>query len=375
MTRAHVPRRTPRSAAVLLLGGLLASGLPSAGATPLGDAQQQASALRARVAALQVQAEIATEDYDAAYAQLGQSVTAHVTAQRALDAAQQASGASNTVIGRRVRALYMSGGTAALYARVLNSGDLTEVTERLNQVRLVLAGDQRAADSANLAIVQRAGAEKQLEKAAQESTRLQVTVAARADAVRALLAQTDGLLAAADEKVRAIAEAQQRAAEAAAAARAAAALAQAQAQPPAPAPGQLGALPHVDASPAAAAALGFAQAQLGKPYVWGATGPDSFDCSGLTGAAYAAAGVALPRTAQQQWFAGPHVSLADLQPGDLMFWASNPNDPGSIHHVALYAGQGLMVAAPHSGDVVKIQPIYLEGYVGAVRPGSRSPSR
>ena len=77
----------------------------------------------------------------------------------------------------------------------------------------------------------------------------------------------------------------------------------------------------------------------------------------------------LPRVASQQWYAGPHIALADLQPGDLMFWASNLNDPNSIHHVALYLGNSMMLAAPHTGDVVKIQPVYLDGYLGAVRPG------
>jgi cell wall-associated NlpC family hydrolase len=330
-------RRSSRTAAGLLLGGLLASGLPSAGATPIGDAKQQAEALRTKVNALQIQAEAATEDYDAAYAQLGQSVTAHVTAQRDLDAAKQASGVSGDAVGRRVRALYMAGGTVGLYAHVLTSGNITEVAQRLDQVKIVLDGDQRASTAAGDAVLQRASAEKRLATAAQDSTRLQAAVAARADQVRTLLDQTNALLAAADQRVRDIAEAQQRAAEAAAAARAAQALAQAQVGG--------GTLPNVAASPVAAAALAFAQAQLGKPYVWGATGPNSFDCSGLTGAAYAAAGLQLPRTSRQQWFAGPHVDLA------------------------LYAGNNLMVAAPHTGDVVKIEPVYLDGYLGAVRPG------
>jgi cell wall-associated NlpC family hydrolase len=355
-------RRSTRTAAALLLAGLLASGLPSADATPIGDAQQQAEALRTKVNALQIQAEAATEGYDAAYAQLGQSVTAHVSAQRDLDAAKQASGASVDVVGRRVRALYMAGGTVGLYAHVLTSGDITEVTQRLDQVKVVLDGDQRASTAAGNAVLQRAGAEQRLATAAQESTRLQAAVAARADKVRALLDQSNALLAAADQRVRDLVDAQQRAAAAAAAARAAQALAQAQL-------GSGGALPPVNASPVAAAVLAFAQAQLGKPYVWGATGPDSFDCSGLTGAAFAAAGITLPRTAAQQWSAGPHVDLAALQPGDLMFWASNLSDPATIHHVAIYAGDNLMVAAPHTGDVVKIQPVYLDGYLGAVRPG------
>ncbi|MGZ6792843.1 MAG: C40 family peptidase, partial [Mycobacteriales bacterium] len=135
--------------------------------------------------------------------------------------------------------------------------------------------------------------------------------------------------------------------------------------------GAAGDLPPVTAAgPEVQAVLAFASAQLGKPYQWGATGPGSYDCSGLTQGAYAAAGVRLPRVASDQWYSGPHVALGDLQPGDLLFWADDLNDPATIHHVALYAGNGLMIAAPHTGDVVKVQPVYLDGYFGATRPGA-----
>ena len=114
--------------------------------------------------------------------------------------------------------------------------------------------------------------------------------------------------------------------------------------------------------------MGAARQQLGKPYQWGATGPGSFDCSGLTGWSYEQAGVILPRTSREQWYAGPHPALGYLQPGDLLFWATNPTDPATIHHVALYAGADQMIAAPHTGAVVTVQPVYLDGYIGAVRP-------
>lgn len=100
-----------------------------------------------------------------------------------------------------------------------------------------------------------------------------------------------------------------------------------------------------------------ARQQLGKPYVWGAVGPDSFDCSGFTGYAYAAAGIALPRTAAQQYLAGSHPGLAQLLPGDLLFWATTFNQASSIDHMAMYLGNGLMIVAPHTGDVVKIQRV------------------
>ncbi|GAA2133066.1 C40 family peptidase [Kitasatospora kazusensis] len=113
----------------------------------------------------------------------------------------------------------------------------------------------------------------------------------------------------------------------------------------------------------AAAAVQFAYAQLGKPYEWGATGPSTFDCSGLTGAAWRAAGVSLPRVSQDQWNAGRHVAKADLQPGDLVFFYSD------LHHVGLYIGNGQMIHAPRTGENVKILDIdYMPSYQGAVRP-------
>ncbi len=363
-------RPSSRMAVAVLLGGLLVSGLtsglPMAHATPTDDANQRAAALRVKVDALRKQAEIATEHYDAAYADLGKAVTAHLLAERDLQAAQQSSGASDDAAARRVRALYMSGGTSALYAKVLDSSSLAEVAQRIDQVKVVLNGDQRASASASRALAGRQQAEQRLAASAEASTRLQNAVGNRADQVRALLAEADSLLAAADQQVRDLADQQRRADETAAAARAAAALSQAQ-------PG--GVLPAVATSAVAGAALAFAQAQLGKPYVWGATGPASYDCSGLTGTAYATAGIHLPRVAADQWYAGPHVNLADLQPGDLLFWADDLSNPATIHHVALYAGNGLMVAAPHTGDVVKIQPLYLDGYIGAVRPGATPAAR
>jgi len=131
----------------------------------------------------------------------------------------------------------------------------------------------------------------------------------------------------------------------------------------------------LQAGPVARAAVRWALAQLGDPYRWGASGPDTFDCSGLTSAAYRAAGVAIPRVSQAQWGAGLHVAVANLLPGDLIFYADNPADPASIHHVGLYIGNGLMVHAPHTGDVVRVASIWREGYAGATRivPGVVTP--
>lgn len=113
---------------------------------------------------------------------------------------------------------------------------------------------------------------------------------------------------------------------------------------------------------AASVAVHTALAQLGKPYVWGAAGPNSFDCSGLTMYAWGAAGVSLPHSAAAQYDALPHVSQSDLRPGDLVFFGSY------IHHVGMYIGKGVMVAAPSSGRVVQVQKAIRSDYAGAARP-------
>jgi cell wall-associated NlpC family hydrolase len=112
-------------------------------------------------------------------------------------------------------------------------------------------------------------------------------------------------------------------------------------------------------------AVAFAYAQLGKPYQWGATGPDSFDCSGLAQAAWAAAGVSIPRDTYEQWAALPHIASSAIQPGDLLYY-------DGVGHVAMYIGDGYIIDAPQTGlDVEKI-PMdtewYAANFVGAVQP-------
>ncbi|WP_276203773.1 C40 family peptidase [Actinomadura atramentaria] len=111
----------------------------------------------------------------------------------------------------------------------------------------------------------------------------------------------------------------------------------------------------------AAEALRIAMAKVGRPYVWGAAGPTSFDCSGLTMWAYRQVGVRLPHYTGSQWHAGVHVSRSQLRPGDLVFFYSD------LHHVGMYVGGGKMLHAPHTGDVVRIAPIAGRPFAGAVR--------
>lgn len=120
------------------------------------------------------------------------------------------------------------------------------------------------------------------------------------------------------------------------------------------------------AGSSAAVAIRYALAQRGKPYVWGGTGIPGYDCSGLTQQAYRAAGITLPRTADQQYNAGPRLPAnARLMPGDLVYYGR------PISHVALYIGGGKVVQAPLPGRTVEVVPLGRTGYAGATRPANR----
>ncbi|MGW6910728.1 NlpC/P60 family protein [Streptomyces sp. NPDC054940] len=114
-------------------------------------------------------------------------------------------------------------------------------------------------------------------------------------------------------------------------------------------------------------AVRYAKKQLGKPYKWGAEGPKSYDCSGLTSEAWAHAGTPIPRTSQEQWARLDRIPLTELRPGDLVVYFPDAT------HVAMYLGKGKVVQAPRTGERIKISPIASNPVLGAVRPEVRSP--
>lgn len=120
-----------------------------------------------------------------------------------------------------------------------------------------------------------------------------------------------------------------------------------------------------------AGAIYFAQKTLGTPYLWGGNGWASqdgrFDCSGLTQAAFASVDIKLPRVANDQWNAGPHPARDQLRPGDLVFFATDLDDPRSIDHVGIYVGGGYMINAPRTGAVIRYDSIDRAKYFGATR--------
>jgi cell wall-associated NlpC family hydrolase len=119
--------------------------------------------------------------------------------------------------------------------------------------------------------------------------------------------------------------------------------------------------PIPEVSGAAGVAVRFAYAQIGKPYVWAGSGPNGYDCSGLTQAAWLAAGRSLPHNAAMQWNALPHIGRAVLSPGDLVFYSG-------LGHVGIYVGNGQIIHAPHAGDHVRLASVDVMPPYGYARP-------
>ncbi|MGR6317541.1 NlpC/P60 family protein [Micromonospora soli] len=193
--------------------------------------------------------------------------------------------------------------------------------------------------------------------------RQQAQLAARKKTIDAEIKRLDAL-----RKQIAAADAAKAAAEAAAARAAAAAQSAATSSSTSPITGTSplfigGKCPAVPITGSGGVAAKTACKQIGKPYVWAANGPDSFDCSGLTQYAWAAAGVQLAHYTGDQWTSGVAVSKANLRTGDLVFFYSDH------HHMGIYVGSGLIVHAPHTGDVVRMAQLANMPYSGARRPG------
>jgi cell wall-associated NlpC family hydrolase len=312
------------------------------------------------VSALQTKAEVAIERYDGAESALLQANAQQQQADDALNAMQARAVAAQQAATQRVQALYESGGDPVVLATLLSGSDPVDAIDRYHLAASVISYEARSATQAATTVATAQVLDNRDAAITSRVQKLENAAQSAAGQVQELLAQQRSELAAANGTVRRL----EHAYEAAQAAQGAADFASAVAA----AGGTVGSGEGQPPNATVATAIRWAKSRLGDPYVWGATGPDEFDCSGLTQWAYAHAGIALPRVAADQYNAGPHPSLADLEPGDLLFWATDIADPATIHHVTIYLGGGLMIAAPHTGTVVQIQPVYMQGFIGATRP-------
>jgi peptidoglycan DL-endopeptidase CwlO len=350
-------------AVVAAVGAILSAGVvPHAAADPLSTAKEQAAALTKTVNALQTRAEVATERYDAIQSRLNIAIANQGQADQRLAAVQATAAVAQQTVNNRALALYESGGDLSGVASLLTGASPTAAIDGYRMASAVIANETRSATAAATTVQTAQLLDQKDSVIAHQIITLQTAKQGAQSKIEALLADQKRALADANGTVRRIMKADEAAQAAAQQAAFASSVASAGGGPinfsgPITAPNNI-----------AAMAIAAAQSRIGVPYVWGATGPNAFDCSGLTQWSYAHAGVALPRTAAQQWNAGPHPSLSQLEPGDLLFWALNTADPATIHHVAMYIGNGLMIAAPHTGENVQVQAVYENGLIGAMRP-------
>jgi len=394
-------RRTIRSISAVSLG---AAALTASWASPASaDIAAQIRAGQVELNRLNTQAEAAAERYDAGRIALASAQRRAATTSASVARDDLAVAGLRSQAGTFAAHVYESG-TGGFGMSVLTSdqGPGT-LLDRLGSLDRVARHQSDVLDVLRVARARQAQAQSEAQLAQNAARTTLQHLQSDKQSVEQSAEQAQGVLqqlqvkqaqlvqAARDDAARQAAQA--RAATLAAEARAnAASLAAFRAQPTAPAqpttpiqvaPAQVAALqPTAPAQPqlapavssaaplvratgdAAATAVRTALAQLGKPYVYGAAGPDTFDCSGLTLFAYGAAGVSLPHYTGAQFNVGRHVAESDLQPGDLVFFESN------LGHMGMYIGNGQIIHAPHSGDVVRVAPLagyFQQNYAGAVR--------
>ncbi|MEH3075356.1 MAG: C40 family peptidase [Quadrisphaera sp.] len=373
-----------------------------------GDKAGQVAAVQAELAAAQaaldtaqVQAAVAAEAYDAAATELATRTTAAQSAAVAALDAQQRAEQARAAVGRLAAGTYRSGGGLDRVSAFMSADGPQDLLDRAALLDVVSQSTDRAYEQlraaesvAGLLQQQSAEALAQQQQAAAAAQSARDAASSAADAATAMVATTQQRSA---ELVAQLAQLQgistalaaQRqaglAAQAAAAADAAARADRARRQASAASSGSgsggtgsgsggstssgstsssgsggsrgsssggAASVPSGSSSASssqAAAALAWARTQIGDPYEWGATGPDSWDCSGLTSVAYRSAGASLPRTSSQQYRAVKKISYDDMRPGDLIFYGTDPDDPSTVYHVAIYAGGGEMVEAPRTG--------------------------
>jgi cell wall-associated NlpC family hydrolase len=310
--------------AALTVLGLLA---PAAGHA---DPAPSVHHVRAQVARLEAHAQKVDEHYDAA-AMHARKAQHQLAEARATMARQRHKVAAQ---GRRIAAvaasLYRAGPGGGSIMALLVSGGPQKFIERASTASVITRRQADVMHAYERAEHHYRHSQHAAREAAKQATARKAAVRRQKHHVEALLHQRRHLLSRLTAQQQARLKRQR-------AARAAAARAQRT---------SLHASPAVSGS--SSGAVGFARAQLGKPYAWGASGPGSYDCSGLTMAAWRAAGVSLPHNAAAQYAATRHISMSQLRPGDLVFRGS------PAYHVGVYIGGGRVIDAPHTGASVRI---------------------
>lgn len=350
------------SACLVTLAATAAMALPAPAATadptpPAAGAPDSASVadLLGQLRTLYRQTERETEAYQSADQKLRRQRSRTETLAKGLARARTELAEARAEAGAIAREQYRDGAQLSLTMRVLFSDDPQAVADQAHLLRRV-ANHQAGVLWRLTLSLRRADSQASIARKAFATQReLAERKKEHRDAARQRLTDVEGLLASLSDSQLAQVRGRERQDEATA-------------QRALRASGALGHGPDPAPSTRGARAVRYAVRQLGKPYGWGSAGPAAFDCSGLTSRAWAQAGRRIPRTSQQQWRRLPRVSLRALRPGDLVVYRPN------ARHVALYAGDGRVVQAPHPGASVTLSPLATRSVLGAVRPDSGSPS-
>jgi cell wall-associated NlpC family hydrolase len=372
------PRWGLRQLTKAVLGGgvavLVASIIPAiaqaAPPTTVAAAQSQIDSLRN-------QAEIASEQFNATHARLAQAQQASQNAAAVAAKAQAGLTASREKVDTFAANAYRSGGVGqSVLSTVLAGGDAPRTLQKIATLQHLSSQQSAVLRDAVVADLRYQQASRAATQATAAATVIAAGIATQQQHIEALIAQSQQVLNKLSADQRAMLLATQRARSAAQQAKASAALATwraAHAARPvsravvrqallAPQSAQAAPL-SVTGSAIAERAIAAAMSKLGSRYVYGAGGPNTFDCSGLVQWAYGQAGVRTAHYTGAFWAAYRHVSTPQLQPGDLVFFFSDH------HHVGVYLGGGMMINAPFTGDVVRIVPVFSagSGYSGAAR--------
>ena len=345
-----------RILAGLLLAVLGCTLLPGSTGSAVADPRPSLAEVQRRVDALRQQAGDAAERYNTAKVNLTEANRRLKSARNQLAASQRRLDGMQTLVGRIAASTYKSGGVDSSFQLLLSdnptrflrqAADLSQLSRRqTGMLHEMAAARLKAAADRKAVLDQRARAQALQQKIAAEKRTIEARLADARDLLDRLQAK----------QLARLAEMRQAAMDRSLSARSSAMRASRSSRPDT--------FPTYDgpASGRAAEAVKTAYAQLGDPYQWGADGPDSFDCSGLTMYSWRAGGVSLPHSSSAQYGAVRHISVSDLQPGDLVFYYS------PISHVGIYIGGGRIIDAPYPGLNVHIVGLHSMPLVGAGRP-------
>ena len=308
------------------------------------DKMAEAARVKAQVEALDTRAEYAAERYNAAHEKHDNLVSDLKKAKKRVAKAENRINDLQSHLNTRANDMYRSGQLGAMEV-LLGAEDFEQFAATWDLLKGMNQSDASATSEMKVVRAEAKAAQSEVAAKEKSAAKQLATMASNKKQIEGQLAERERKLSGIETEVR-ILQAREEAQRAAASRSYS---------------GGGGNFPPPQRAPRSSI-VSVARKYLGARYVWGATGPNTFDCSGFTSYVYRQVGVSIPRVSRDQINAGERVSQKDLAPGDLVFFGS------PIHHVGMYIGGGMMIHAPNSGDVVKISPAFRGNYSGACRP-------